>query len=141
MDGLVLRPSPPVVAPVEAGIVGGTVDPDPVGLIDPAPIERCWARREGGGDLDPPSLLARDRPDLLGNLRQVLILAQYERYVVVATECHPDDVKSHADVDTFLLRSLKGVGRAVRQVNGLVPVAEWAREDVDPLSTHDPQLA
>ena len=46
-----------------------------------------------------------------------------------------------ADIDAFLLRGEKGMGRTIRQANGLISVAEWPREDVNPLSTHDPQLA
>jgi len=40
-----------------------------------------------------------------------------------------------------LLRGEKSMGRPVRQAKCLVPVAERAREDVNPLPAHDPKLA
>src|SRR5439155_8757752 len=111
----VRRQASPVVPPVQARVVGRTVDPDPVGLVDAAAVPAGWAGRKRAGDLDPPVLLPRDLSYLVRHLREILILAQNQPDVVRPAVGQAGDVERDADVDPFLLSRQEGVSRAVGQ--------------------------
>src|SRR5213594_3662393 len=98
-----------VVAPIEARVVQGAIDADPVGLVDASAVAAGRAPRERRRDLDPAILFPRDHPDLFGHLGEVLILAEDHGDVVVAPVGQADHVQRDADVDALLLSNQDGV--------------------------------
>lgn len=67
-----------IVARINATVVHRTIDSNPVGSVNPFRIfegRACW---KGGCDLDPAILFLRDNADLVGDFRQILILAQHQ---------------------------------------------------------------
>jgi hypothetical protein len=96
--------SPRAVVPgIEREIVRRAVEPDPVGRVDPAAVRggrAVWVRT---CDRDPAALVAGDRPDLVGDLGQVLILAEDQGDVVLVGPREADDVQDNPDVDPLLL--------------------------------------
>ena len=93
---------PAVISPVKALVVELSVDPDPVGLVDPPAVPAGRTLRKGTGDLDPPSLFLCDCSNLLGNLREILILAHDERHVVFATMSK----RNHVERDSHVMRRM-----------------------------------
>src|SRR3989441_7767869 len=136
----VRRRAPRVVPPVQACVVGRPIDPDPVGLVDPASVPTGWARGKSARDLDPAVLFPSYDADLLGYLREVLVLTQNQSDVVLLAMGHADDVERDADVDSLLLSRKEGVPGAVGKFHGLVPVAKRPAVDVDALPADRPEL-
>src|SRR2546425_10063077 len=97
----VRRRASPVVPPVQTCVVGRPIDPDPVGLVDPASVPTGWARGKSARDLDPAVLFPSDGADLLGYLREVLGLTPNQSDVVLRAVGHADDVERDADVDSL----------------------------------------
>jgi hypothetical protein len=69
-----------IVAGVEAGIVESTVDADPVCAIDAPAVDRGRTGWKGTGHFDPAVLPLGDHPDFIGHLREILVLAQRNRF-------------------------------------------------------------
>lgn len=116
---------PAVIPPVEALVVERSVDPDPIGLVDPPAVPSCGAVGEGARELDPASLLPRDGPNLLGDLRKILILAEDECHVVFAPVGERDHIERDPHIDPLLFAGQKGVLRAVGQIHPAVALSEW----------------
>ena len=116
--------SPPVIPSVEALGVPRSVDPDPAGLVDPPAVPGWGAAGEGTRDLDPPPLFLRDGPDLLGGLREILILAEDQRHFVFAAVGERDHIERDSHVDPLLFAGQKGVLRAFGQIHPAGTVSE-----------------
>lgn len=129
-----------VVAAIETSVVGRAIDPDPVGLVNAATVPRRRAEGERAGDLDPSVLLPRDGADLFCDFREVLVLAEDDRYVVLFSVRHADHVEGQPDVDPLLFARQKRMGGAIRQPDGLVAVPERSAEDVDALPAYGSEL-
>jgi hypothetical protein len=68
--------SNPIVAAIQAGIIGGPIDPYPIGVIDTPPVTAAGAKREPAGQLEPAALLIGNDPDFLGE-----VLYDIQRYL------------------------------------------------------------
>ena len=66
-----------VVAGVETRVVNGTIDRNPVGLVDAAAVAAGRAIGKGTRHLDPAALFPYDRTHLVGHFGKVLILAEH----------------------------------------------------------------
>jgi hypothetical protein len=64
--------SNPTVAAIQAGIIGGPIDPYPIGVIDTPPVTAAGAKREPAGQLEPAALLIGNDPDFLPRRTGVL---------------------------------------------------------------------
>ena len=92
-----------VVSLVEALIIEVSINRDPVGLVDPSAILRRRTLRKCTSDLYPASLVSCDCSNLVGNFREILILAHDKRDIVRATMSKPNYINRDSYVDTFLL--------------------------------------
>ena len=132
--------APPVVTPIEAGIVGRTTDTDPVGLVDSAAVWAGPTQRKRAGQLDPAILLAGDHTNLVSGLRKILVLAQDQSDVVLAAVCHANDVESDSDVDALLLARPETVDSAVRELHRPPSKAKRTAIDLNPLPADRTEL-
>ena len=67
----------PVVGGVNAGIVDGTVNLNPIGAIDPPLVPGRRTDREGRCHFEPAVRSGGDAPHFVCNFRKVLVLAEY----------------------------------------------------------------
>ncbi len=100
-----------VVARIQRTVVRRAIQADPIGPVDTATVGGRRAARVGARDLDPAPLVTSDRPDLIRDLREVLVLAEDKSDVVVVGPSEADDVQRDSDVDTLLLADQDRRGR------------------------------
>ena len=131
------RQASPLVPPVQACVVGRTVDPDPVGLVDPTAVAAGRTRGERSRDLDAAALLTGDRPDLVRNLREVLTLARIQPGVVLPAGAMR--MMSSSTRTSIPVSSRQGVAGAVGELHGLVPAAKRPTTDVNVLRADRPE--
>jgi len=99
-----------VIVGIEAGIVQRAVDPNPIRLIDAPPVSTGRTDRKRGSDLDPAVLLQRDQANLIRDFREVLILAEDQRYVVLLAVRQVERVQRQPDIDPLLFGDEKRLG-------------------------------
>ena len=92
-----------VVSLVKALIIEISVNRDPVGIVDPSMILRRRTLRKSTSDLDLTSLVSCDCSNLVGNFREILILAHDKCHIVRATMSKPNYINRDPYIDTFLL--------------------------------------
>ena len=129
-----------IVAMVETTIVGAPVDSDPVRLVDPARILRRRADRKRRCDFQPTLIDPRDPSNFIGNFGEVLILAEYQGYIIAVFDGQADDVEGDPHVDTFLMPGQAGVLPPVGKPHGLVLVTKRTGIRPDITSPHLSQL-
>ena len=129
-----------VVLIVGAPVVEPTVNPDPVSLLNPSSVETDRTLRKGAGHLDPPSLLLCNCSDLIGNLREILILTHDKCHVVVAAVSKCDHIECDSHVDPLLLYCSKNMLRPVGQLHRSGPVSERPAKHIDSLAPHRREL-
>lgn len=126
----------PVVTGIEATVVGGPIDPNPVGPIDAASIVIGRADGKSTGDLDPAVLLHGDGADLVGNFGEVLILAEDQGDIVRVISSGGDDIKGEANVDAFLVADENRGNSTAGESDGLIAILERAGEGPDADAAH-----
>ena len=92
-----------VVARIDALIVLGPRNSDPISPVDTALVARRGAHRESRGNLDPPVLLRGDSADLICDFRKILVLAEDHSHVIVSPKCTANNVKGEAHIHALLL--------------------------------------
>ena len=92
-----------VVSFVKAPIIEVSINRDPVGLVNATAILRRRTLRKSTSYLDPASLISCDCSNLIGNFREILILAHHKCHIVRATTSKPNYINRDSDIDTFLL--------------------------------------
>ena len=92
-----------VVALVKALIVKVSINRDPVGLVNATAILRRRTLRKSTSYLDPSPLTSCDCSNLIGNFREILILAHDKCHIVRATMSKPNYINRDPDINTFLL--------------------------------------
>lgn len=130
----------PIIAGIQAGLPDGPIDSDPVGPVDASSVPRGRTDRECGRDLDPAILLVRNGTDLVGNLGEVLILAEDQGDIVFSAVSHADNVEGDPDIDPLLLTGCVRVLAPRRKPDSAIPVSQRARECVNALPAHEEQL-
>jgi len=75
----------PVVSRVKARVVEGSLDANPVRLVDAAAVPGDRTARKGRSDLQPTALFASDDTQFRGDFRQILVLAEDQCHIVLGT--------------------------------------------------------
>jgi hypothetical protein len=89
-----------VILRIDTTIIGLFIDVYPVGFVDSSPVAGGWTIWEGRCDLDPSALASSDRSYLIGYLREVLVLAEYQSDVTNISKDQAHDIESDADIES-----------------------------------------
>jgi hypothetical protein len=122
----------PIVLRINAGVVHLAINRDPIGAVDPALVGRGWAFWVCARHFDPTVLLRGNDANLVGDLRQILVLTKHNGHVVLSAMRHSNDVQRNSDVDALFLSDGDRVLGAVRKAYSFVPVSQRARKNRTP---------
>jgi len=125
-----------VVAGIEASVVSGLVDREPVGCFDAAAVEGCDPAGKRGRDFQPAVLFMSDNAEFSCHFGKVLILAEDHGHVVFLAVGHADDVDGTPHIDALLLGGEKCVFLAARRLDAAVSVSQATGEHRNALTTH-----
>ena len=129
-----------IVVQVDASIIGGAFNANPIGVVDTSFVGAPRSIRESAGHLDPPVLLPRNEAYFVGNFREILVLAKHNRYVVSVSMGEPNDVDGEANIDAFLFSDTCCVGGAAGNLERFVTVPKWPTIDVNALARDGQKL-
>lgn len=129
-----------IVATIQARVIHRPLDPDPVCLVNAAPIVCRRTIRKSGSNLDPTVLLLGDRPNLVSDFRKILILAEDQGHVVLLPVGHTNDVQRDSNINTLFFPCEERMLGTVRQRHTLATIAQRARVGVHPLTAQHRQL-
>ena len=127
----------PVVVRIQAGIVQRPVYLDPIRAIDAPAILGGRTDRKGACDINPALFPARNQSYFVRHFREILILAEDERYIVSVIEGEAHDVQGDSDVDSFFAADQSGRYASVGQGDQLVLVSQRPCETPNPACSHD----
>jgi hypothetical protein len=129
-----------VVARINAGIVGCTIDGDSEGA---SYRERCGSASPGEcrGDAKVATLLLSNGTNVSGDFGKILVEAEDNRHVERAGKGPAKGINCNSHVDPFLLLVTKRVSGAIGQGERFRSKAERATEGRDSFLAHRPQLA